>query len=68
MNTASTDMGNVSHVVRAIHPYLAIDTEAVNHQAAFATRRPARRPLTRRSDGAILLAQTTLDIAATEEQ
>ncbi|MGO2110184.1 MAG: hypothetical protein ACTH31_01060 [Pseudoclavibacter sp.] len=37
MNTASTDMGNVSQRVRAIHPYLSIDSlPAVNHQAEFA--------------------------------
>jgi amidohydrolase len=65
MNTASTDMGNVSHVVRAIHPYLAIDTEAVNHQAAFADAAASASALDAVIDGAILLAQTTLDIAAT---
>ncbi|MFF2486122.1 amidohydrolase [Microbacterium sp. NPDC058062] len=62
MNTASTDMGNVSRRLRAIHPYLGIDAfPAVNHQAEFAdaTIRPAgdRAAL----DGALLMAQTIID-------
>jgi amidohydrolase len=62
MNTASTDMGNVSRHIRAIHPYLGIDSApAVNHQAAFAdaTVTPAgdRAAL----DGATLMAQTIID-------
>ncbi len=33
MNRASTDMGNVSLRLAAIHPYLGIDSlPAVNHQ------------------------------------
>ena len=62
MNTASTDMGNVSRVVRAIHPYLGINSlPAVNHQAAFADA--AATPAADRAalDGAILLAQTVID-------
>ena len=46
MRTASTDMGNVSQVVRAIHPYLGIGSlPAVNHQREFADAavRPAGR-------------------------
>lgn len=34
--TISTDMGNVSRRVPAIHPMVGIPTSAVNHQAAFA--------------------------------
>jgi amidohydrolase len=67
MNTASTDMGNVSHVLRAIHPYLAIDSHAVNHQAAFADAAQTPSADLAVIDGAILLAQTTLDIVATLE-
>jgi amidohydrolase len=67
MNTASTDMGNVSQVVRAIHPYLAIDTDAVNHQAAFADAAESASADQAVIDGAILLGQTTLDIVATLE-
>ena len=37
MNRASTDMGNVSLVLPAIHPYIGIDSlPAVNHQKEFA--------------------------------
>ena len=37
MNRASTDMGNVSQLVPAIHPYVGIDARgASNHQPAFA--------------------------------
>ncbi|HSZ40008.1 MAG TPA: M20 family metallopeptidase [Trebonia sp.] len=62
MATASTDMGNVSQRVRAIHPYLGIDSlPAVNHQPAFAaaTVTPAADRAVR--DGAVLLAQTAID-------
>ena len=50
MNRASTDMGNVSQVVPAIHPYIGIDSlPALNHQREFAAhcvgeRRGARHP------------------------
>jgi len=62
MATASTDMGNVSQRVRAIHPYLAIGSlPAVNHQAAFATAAVTPRADRALRDGAVLLAQTTID-------
>lgn len=64
MHTASTDMGNVSRRVRAIHPYLGIDSlPAVNHQAAFADA--AASPAAERAaiEGAILMAQTVIDDA-----
>jgi hypothetical protein len=62
MATASTDMGNVSQRLRAIHPYLGIGSlPAVNHQPAFAaaTVTPAADRVVR--DGAVLLAQTAID-------
>ncbi|WP_150460834.1 M20 family metallopeptidase [Nesterenkonia ebinurensis] len=62
MNTASTDMGNVSLEIRAIHPYLSINSlPAVNHQKEFAdtvTTPDADRAVT---DGAYLLAATAVD-------
>lgn len=64
MRTASTDMGNVSQVVRAIHPYLGIGSlPAVNHQPAFADAAvgPAAEAALR--DGATALAWTALDLA-----
>ena len=37
MNRASTDMGNVSQRVPAIHPYIGIGSlPALNHQREFA--------------------------------
>jgi amidohydrolase len=66
MATASTDMGNVSQRLRAIHPYLGIGSlPAVNHQPAFAaaTVTPAADRAVR--DGAVLLAQTAIDAVLT---
>ena len=63
MNRASTDMGNVSQIVDAIHPYIGVGGEASNHQAAFADA--CIGPLAERAlrDGATALAQTALDAA-----
>jgi amidohydrolase len=62
MNTASTDLGNVSQRVRAIHPYLGIGSlPAVNHQAEFATASVTAEADRAVIDGAILLAQTIAD-------
>ncbi len=33
--TASTDMGNVSHIVPSIHPFYAIGSGEVNHTREF---------------------------------
>src|SRR6201999_2112545 len=64
MNHASTDMGNSSPVVPAIHPYIGIDSlPAVNHQKEFAAHcvtAAADRALT---DGATGLAWTVADAA-----
>ncbi|MDQ6524994.1 M20 family metallopeptidase [Nocardioides sp. LHD-245] len=69
MNRASTDMGNVSQVVPAIHPYIGIDSlPAVNHQAAFAehTLGPAAERAVH--DGAVALAWTAIDRARQARQ
>jgi len=64
MNRASTDMGNVSQVVAAIHPYVGIGSlPALNHQPEFAAHcvgGAAERALL---DAATALAWTALDIA-----
>jgi metal-dependent amidase/aminoacylase/carboxypeptidase family protein len=64
MNRASTDMGNVSQVVPAIHPYIGIDSlPATNHQhefAAFCIGATAQKALL---DGAVALAWTGIDRA-----
>ncbi|WP_024805444.1 M20 family metallopeptidase [Nocardia sp. BMG51109] len=64
MNTASTDMGNVSQVVPSIHPYLSIGSlPAVNHQKQFADA--AIGPLADDAvrDGATAMAWTAIDLA-----
>ncbi|MGU3501486.1 M20 family metallopeptidase [Mycobacterium sp. C31M] len=64
MRQASTDMGNVSQRVRAIHPYLGIGSlPAVNHQREFADAAvgPAAEAALR--DGATALAWTAVDLA-----
>ena len=63
MNRASTDMGNVSQIVDAIHPYIGVGGEASNHQAAFAEScigDTAERTLL---DGAKALAWTAADVS-----
>ncbi len=60
---ASTDMGNVSHVVPSIHPSVAIETTSVNHQPEFAasTITPSGNRALR--DGALGMAHTIIDLA-----
>lgn len=68
MNTASTDMGNVSLSTRAIHPYLSIDSlPAVNHQKEFSVA--AATPAADRTliEGAYLLAATAADYLRTSD-
>ena len=64
MNRASTDMGNVSQVVPAIHPYVGIGSlPALNHQKEFADHcvgPAAERALL---DAATALAWTAIDMA-----
>ena len=68
MNRASTDMGNVSQVVPAIHPYVGIGSlPALNHQREFADHcvgPDAERALT---DAATALAWTAVDVARERE-
>lgn len=66
MNRASTDMGNVSQLVPAIHPYIGIDSAPYsNHQKEFAAA--CVGPVAERAllDGATLLAWTAIDMALT---
>lgn len=66
MNTASTDMGNVSRRVPAIHPYLSIDSlPAVNHQKEFAQAAVTPAADVAVADGAFLLASTAIDYIVT---
>ncbi|MCW4355761.1 M20 family metallopeptidase [Hoyosella sp. YIM 151337] len=65
MNRASTDMGNVSQVIPAIHPYIGIDSlPAVNHQPEFAAAAASVAAERAAIDGACALALTLLDAAA----
>ena len=61
---ASTDMGNVSHVVPSIHPSLAIDAgNAVNHQPEFAAATINASGEKAIHDGALAMAWTIVDLA-----
>ncbi|MGR0219922.1 M20 family metallopeptidase [Agromyces sp. ZXT2-6] len=65
MNRASTDMGNVSQIVPAIHPYIGVDSlPHTNHQKEFAAAcvgGAAERALL---DAAVLMAWTAVDIVS----
>lgn len=58
----STDLGNVSHEVPSLHPFLALGDGAPNHDPAFAdlTVTPNGHKVLR--DGVISLAYTILDL------
>jgi hypothetical protein len=65
MNRASTDMGNVSRVIRALHPYIGVDSlPALNHQREFAAACAAPAADAALLDGALALALTAADLAA----
>ncbi|MCF2586091.1 MAG: M20 family metallopeptidase [Brevibacterium sp.] len=64
MNRASTDMGNVSQMVNAIHPYIGVGGEASNHQAAFAESCVGPEAERTLIDGATALAWTAADVSA----
>jgi amidohydrolase len=61
--SASSDMGNVSHIVPSLHPSVKIETDAVNHQPEFAaaTVTPSGEQAIR--DGALAMAHTVIDLA-----
>jgi amidohydrolase len=64
MNRASTDMGNVSQVVNAIHPYVGIGSlPALNHQPEFAAHCVGGDAEKALLDTATALAWTALDMA-----
>ena len=65
MNRASTDMGNVSQVVAAIHPYVGIGSfPALNHQPEFAAHCVGDAAEKALLDAATALAWTAIDVAA----
>jgi len=64
--TLSTDMANVSLDVPTIHPLLAIESHgAVNHQPEFAAACVTPSADTAVRDGALAMAWTAIDAAAT---
>ncbi len=66
---ASTDMGNVSHVLPALHPTIGYDTEGARHHTApFA--RYGNSPGADRAvvDGAIALAHVGVELATDPAQ
>ncbi|HEY6577610.1 MAG TPA: amidohydrolase, partial [Mycobacterium sp.] len=65
MNRASTDMGNVSQVIPAIHPYIGIDSlPAVNHQPEFAAAAASPAADAATMQGALALAWAVMDVAS----
>ena len=60
---ASSDMGNVSHIVPALHPSVGIDTDAVNHQPEFAAATVTESGEQVIRDGALAMAWTVIDVA-----
>ncbi|MFO7882333.1 MAG: M20 family metallopeptidase [Kosmotogaceae bacterium] len=65
----STDMGNVSQVVPAIHPYIAIGEEGefISHSRAFADATVAKRGQQELIYAAKAMALTAFDVASNEE-
>ena len=60
----STDMGNVSHIVPTIHPFLSINSlPAVNHQPEFAAHTITADGHRALRDGALAMAWTIIDHA-----
>ncbi|RCW43737.1 amidohydrolase [Halopolyspora algeriensis] len=65
----STDMGNVTHEVPAIHPMIAVDCgTAVNHQAEFAAACVSASADRAVLDGALAMAETVVAAAGDDEQ
>lgn len=64
---ASTDMGNISHVIPSIHPMISIDSlPAVNHQKEFADKCVTDSADQAVYDGALAMAWTAIDLATEE--
>ena len=68
VGAGSTDMGDVSHVVPSIHPYLAIvdENEALCHQHRFAHASGSERGMNTACDAAKALARTAVELLTDE--
>ena len=63
-SAASTDMGNVSHVIPSIHPMIGIESmPAVNHQREFTAHCIGESADNAVRDGALAMAWTAIDVA-----
>lgn len=58
----STDMGNVSQVVPAIHPVIELTSEANPHTHEFAAAAGSQEANSTIADGAVMLAATALSV------
>jgi len=69
VGAGSTDMGDVSHVVPSIHPYLAIVDEnvALCHQHAFAHAAASDRGFTTALEAAKAMARTAVELLVDDE-
>jgi metal-dependent amidase/aminoacylase/carboxypeptidase family protein len=69
VGAGSTDMGDVSHVVPSIHPYLAIcgENEALCHQHKFAHAAASATGLTTALIAAKAMARTAIEVLTTPE-
>ena len=66
--SGSTDMGNVSHAVPSIHPFLSINCgPIVNHQPEFAAHTISPDGHRAIRDGALAMAMTVIDLAEQEK-
>jgi amidohydrolase len=67
--TGSTDMGNVSLAIPSIHPMIGIGSlPAVNHQPEFTAHCITEAADQAMIDGALAMAWTCIDVAATRHQ
>jgi metal-dependent amidase/aminoacylase/carboxypeptidase family protein len=68
VGAGSTDMGDVSHVVPSIHPYLGIvdEGEALCHTHPFANAAASERGLEAAIVAAKALARTAIEVLADE--
>ena len=60
--SASTDMGNVSHLIPSIHPLYAIGTTAVNHTRAYTTATNSPEAHRTTISAAKAMAMTAVDL------
>lgn len=66
---ASTDMGNVSQIIPAIHPYIGVDSlPYTNHQEGFAAACIGPKANQALLDAAALMACTAIDVLPTCEE